>query len=121
MARTTGYKRTSEWSMTQRDEGHNFRDSKNKLKDFKNRKVERIELGEVTYKFSEIFNTPEEATNKTKQGDEPKFTMLEQKIERVNIKPIEKESNIEHRGKDVRPKKDSAIEKSTERGSKTNE
>ena len=78
----------------------------------------RTELGEVMYKFEEIFNTPEEATNKTKQGDEPKFTVLEKKVERVNIKPIEKESNIEHRGKkDVRPKKDSAIEKSTTTGS----
>ena len=82
----------------------------------------RTELGEVMYKFEEIFNTPEEATNKTKQGDEPKFTVLEKKVERVNIKPIEKESNIEHRGKkDVRPEKDSAIEESTERASKTNE
>jgi len=81
-------------------------------------KVMRTELGEVMYKFEEIFNTPEEATNKTKQGDEPKFTVLEKKVERVNIKPIEKESNIEHRGKkDVRPTKDSAIEKSTTTGS----
>ena len=34
--------------MTQRDEGHNYRDSKNKAEQYeKNQKVKRIELGEV--------------------------------------------------------------------------
>jgi len=80
--------------------------------------VKRIELGEVLYQFEEIFKTPEEALNKNKQGDEPKFIVLEKKVQQVNIKPIDKESNIEHRGKkDVRPTKDSAIEKSTTTGS----
>ena len=84
--------------------------------------VKRIELGEVMYKFEEIFNTPEEALNKNKQGDEPKFIVLEKKVQQVNIKPIDKESNIEHTGKEnVRPTKDSAIEKSTTTGSAKNE
>ena len=80
--------------------------------------VKRIELGEVMYKFEEIFNTPEEALNKTKQGDEPKFTVLEKKVQRVNIKPIDKEYKIEQtRNKNVQPTKDTAIEKSTTTGS----
>ena len=62
-------------------------------------KVKRIELGEVMYKFEEIFNSPEEAYNKDKQGDNPKFIVLEKKVERVNIKPINEELDIE-RGKD---------------------
>ena len=85
-------------------------------------KVRRIELGEVLYKFEEIFKTPEEALNKNKQGDEPKFTVLEKKVQQVNIKSIDKESNIEHRGKEnVRPTKDTAIEKSTTTRSGKNE
>ena len=81
-------------------------------------KVTRIELGEVMYQFTEIFNSPEEALNKKEQGAEPKFIVLEKKVQQVNIKPIEKESNIEHSGKEnVRPTEDSAIEKSTKSGS----
>ena len=84
--------------------------------------VKRIELGEVMYKFEEIFNTPEEALNKTKQGDEPKFTVLEKKVQQVNIKPIEKDKNIEHTGKEnVRPTENPTIEKSTTPGSKKDE
>ena len=81
-------------------------------------KVTRIELGEVMYQFTEIFNSPEEALNKKEQGAEPKFIVLEKKVQQVNIKPIEKESNIEHSGKEnVRPTKDTAIDKSTTTGS----
>ena len=81
-------------------------------------KVRRTELGEVMYQFEEIFNSPKEASERKIKGEDPKFTVLEQKIQQVNIKPIEKESSIEHRGKkDVRPTKDSAIEKSTTTGS----
>ena len=42
-------------------------------------KVKRIEIGEVMYQFEEIFNSPEEAYNKDKQGDNPKFIVLEKK------------------------------------------
>ena len=84
--------------------------------------VKRIELGEVMYKFEEIFKTPEEALDKTKHGEEPKFTVLEKKVQQVNIKTIDKESNIEHtRKENVRPTKDTAIEKSTTTGSKKDE
>tara|TARA_R100001443_G_scaffold16766_1_gene27147 strand:- start:5391 stop:5651 length:261 start_codon:yes stop_codon:yes gene_type:complete len=80
--------------------------------------VKRIELGEVLYQFEEIFKTPEEALNKNKQGDEPKFIVLEKKVQQVNIKPIDKESDIEQaRGKNVQSTKDIAIEKSTTTGS----
>ena len=84
-------------------------------------KVVRIELGEVLYQFEEIFNTPEEAYNKDKQGDNPKFTVLEKKVERVNIKPMNnEESNIE-RGKDnVQSEKSSADKNSTTTGSQKN-
>ncbi len=108
--------------MTQRDEGHDFRDSKNKAEQYaKNKKVKRIELGEVMYQFEEIFNTPEEAYNKDKQGENPKFTVLEKKVERVNIKPMNNEEfNIE-RGKDnVQSKSSSADKNPTTTGSGKN-
>ena len=84
-------------------------------------KVVRIELGEVLYQFEEIFNTPEEAYIKDKQGDNPKFTVLEKKVERVNIKPMNnEESNIE-RGKDnVQSEKSSADKNPTTAGSEKN-
>ena len=84
-------------------------------------KVLRIEFGEVMYKFEEIFNTPEEAHNKDKQGDQPKFTVLEKKVERVNIKTMNnKEFNIE-RGKDnVQSEKSSADKNPTTAGSEKN-
>ena len=84
--------------------------------------VKRIELGEVMYQFEEIFNTPEEALNKKEQGAEPKFTVLEKKVQQVNIKPIEKDKDIEHTGKkNVRPTENPTIKKSTELGSEKNE
>jgi len=82
--------------------------------------VIRIELGEVMYKFEEIFNSPEEAYKKDKQGDNPKFIVLEKKVQQVNIKPIS-EANIE-RGKDAdQSEKDIANTKSATTGKPTNE
>ena len=107
--------------MTQRDDGHDFRDSKNKQEAYERKqKVERIELGEVMYKFTEIFTTPEEALNKTKQGEQPKFTILNHKVDRVNVKPI-KEDNIERGKKNVQSTKNIAIEKSASTGKQANE
>ena len=107
--------------MTQRDEGHNFRDSKNKAEQYeKNQKVKRIELGEVMYQFEEIFDTPKEALNKDKQGDEPKFIVLEKKVQQVNIKPIS-EANIERGKNNVQSQKDIANKKSATTGKPTNE
>jgi len=83
-------------------------------------KVKRIELGEVMYQFEEIFNSPEEAYNKDKQGDNPKFIVLEKKVERVNIKPINEELDIE-RGKDnVQSKSNTTDQNSTTLGSEKN-
>ena len=83
-------------------------------------KVKRIELGEVMYQFEEIFNSPEEAYNKDKQGDNPKFIVLEKKVERVNIKPINEELDIE-RGKDnVQSESDTTDQNSTTLGSEKN-
>ena len=83
-------------------------------------KVKRIELGEVMYKFEEIFNSPEEAYNKDKQGDNPKFIVLEKKVERVNIKPINEELDIE-RGKDnVQSESNTTDQNSTTLGSEKN-
>ena len=109
--------------MTQRDEGHNFRDSKNKAEQYeKNQKVKRIELGEVMYQFEEIFDTPKEALNKDKQGDEPKFIVLEKKVQQVNIKPIEKDKDIELRRKEnVQSTENPTIETSTKLGSEKDE
>tara|TARA_R100001443_G_scaffold76103_1_gene83594 strand:+ start:876 stop:1199 length:324 start_codon:yes stop_codon:yes gene_type:complete len=107
--------------MTQRDDGHDFRDSKNKQEALERKqKVERIELGEVMYKFTEIFTTPEEALNKTKEGEEPKFTILNHKVDRVNIKPI-KEANIVRGKSNVQSQKDIANKKSATTGKPTNE
>ena len=107
--------------MTQRDEGHNYRDSKNKAEQYeKNQKVKRIELGEVMYQFEEIFDTPKEALNKDKQGDEPKFIVLEKKVQQVNIKPIS-EANIERGKNNVQSQKDIANTKSATTGKPTNE
>ena len=107
--------------MTQRDEGHNYRDSKNKAEQYeKNQKVKRIELGEVMYQFEEIFDTPKEALNKDKQGDEPKFIVLEKKVQQVNIKPIS-EANIERGKNNVQSQKDIANKKSATTGKPTNE
>ena len=107
--------------MTHRDEGHNFRDSKNKAEQYeKNQKVKRIELGEVMYQFEEIFDTPKEALNKDKQGDEPKFIVLEKKVQQVNIKPIS-EANIERGKNNVQSQKDIANKKSATTGKPTNE
>ena len=107
--------------MTQRDEGHNYRDSKNKAEQYeKNQKVKRIELGEVMYQFEEIFDTPKEALNKDKQGDNPKFIVLEKKVQQVNIKPINEELDIE-RGKDnVQSESDTTDQNSTTLGSEKN-
>jgi len=95
----------------------------NKQKTFENKnsgQVKRIELGEVMYQFEEIFNSPEEAYKKEKQGDNPKFIVLEKKVQRVNIKPIN-EANIE-RGKDAdQSEKDIANTKSATTGKPTNE
>ena len=93
----------------------------NKDRSFKkNTQVTRIELGEVMYKFEELFDTPKQALDRTKQGDEPKFTVLEKKVQQVNIKPTT-ELNIE-RGKDnVQSKKDIATQKSATTGKSTNE
>lgn len=83
-------------------------------------KVKRIELGEVMYQFEEIFNSPEEAYNKDKQGDNPKFIVLEKKVERVNIKPINEELDIE-RGKDnVQSESNTTDQNSTTLGSEKN-
>jgi hypothetical protein len=83
-------------------------------------KVKRIELGEVMYQFEEIFNSPQEAYEKDKQGDNPKFIVLEKKVQQVNIKPIS-EANIE-RGKDEdQSEKDIANTKSATTGKPTNE
>ena len=83
-------------------------------------KVKRIELGEVMYQFEEIFNSPEEAYKKDKQGDNPKFIVLEKKVERVNIKPINEELDIE-RGKDnVQSKSNTTDQNSTTLGSEKN-
>ena len=107
--------------MTQRDDGHDFRDSKNKQEAYERKqKVERIELGEVMYQFTEIFTTPEEALNKTKEGEEPKFTILNHKVDRVNVKPI-KEANIVRGKNDVQSQKDIANKKSATTGKPTNE
>lgn len=79
--------------------------------------VKRIELGEVLYQFEEYFNSPEEAYKKDKQGDNPKFIVLEKKVQQVNIKPINKELDIE-RGKDnVQSKKDTTDQNSAIYGS----
>ena len=76
-------------------------------------KVKRIELGEVMYKFEEIFNSPQEAYEKDKQGDNPKFIVLEKKVQQVNIKPINEELDIE-RGKDnVQSESDTTDQNST--------
>ena len=95
----------------------------NKQKKFENKnsgQVKRIELGEVMYQFEEIFNSPEEAYKKEKQGDNPKFIVLEKKVQQVNIKPIS-EANIE-RGKDAdQSEKDIANTKSATTGKPTNE
>jgi len=94
----------------------------NKDRMFKEKqKVKRIEFGEVLYKFEEIFNTPEEAHNKDKQGEYPKFTVLEKKVERVNIKTMNNEElNIE-RGKDnVQSESSSADKNPTTTGSGKN-
>ena len=95
----------------------------NKQKKFENKnsgQVKRIELGEVIYQFEEIFNSPEEAYKKEKQGDNPKFIVLEKKVQRVNIKPIS-EANIE-RGKDAdQSEKDISNTKSATTGKPTNE
>ena len=83
-------------------------------------KVKRIELGEVMYQFEEIFSSPEEAYKKEKQGDNPKFIVLNKKVQQVNIKPIS-EANIE-RGKDAdQSEKDIANTKSATTGKPTNE
>ena len=83
-------------------------------------KVKRIELGEVMYQFEEIFNSPEEAYNKDKQGDNPKFIVLEKKVQQVNIKPINEELDIE-RGKDnVQSESDTTDQNSTTLGSEKN-
>ena len=83
-------------------------------------KVKRIELGEVMYQFEEIFNSPEEAYNKDKQGVNPKFIVLEKKVERVNIKPINEELDIE-RGKDnVQSESNTTDQNSTTLGSEKN-
>ena len=82
--------------------------------------VKRIELGEVMYQFEEIFNSPEEAYKKEKQGENPKFIVLNKKVQQVNIKPIS-EANIE-RGKDAdQSEKDIANTKSATTGKPTNE
>ena len=93
----------------------------NKDRMFKEKqKVKRIEFGEVMYKFEEIFNTPEEAYNKDKQGDNPKFIVLEKKVQQVNIKPINEELDIE-RGKDnVQSESDTTDQNSTTLGSEKN-
>ena len=84
--------------------------------------VKRIELGEVMYRFEEIFNTPEEALNKKEQGAEPKFIVLEKKVQQVNIKPIEKDKDIELRRKEnVQSTENPTIEKSTKLGSEKDE
>ncbi len=110
--------------MTQRDDGHDFRDSKNKQEYLEKNKttgqVKRIELGEVMYQFEEFFNSPKAAYEKNKQGDNPKFIVLEKRVQQVNIKPIN-EANIE-RGKDtVQSEKDIANTKSATKGKPTNE
>ena len=84
-------------------------------------KVKRIELGEVMYQFEEIFNSPEEAYNKDKQGDNPKFIVLEKKVQQVNIKPINEELDIERRKDNVQSKENTAIENSTTLRGKENE
>ena len=61
------------------------------------------------YKFTEIFTTPEEALNKTKE-EQPKFTILNHKVDRVNVKPI-KEDNIERGKKNVQSTKNIATMK----------
>ena len=82
--------------------------------------VKRIELGEVLYQFEEIFSSPEEAYKKEKQGENPKFIVLNKKVQQVNIKPIS-EANIE-RGKDAdQSEKDIANTKSATTGKPTNE
>ena len=96
----------------------------NKQRNFEKNKtagqVKRIEIGEVLYKFEEYFNSPEEAYEKEKQGDNPKFIVLEKKVQQVNIKPINKELDIE-RGKDnVQSKSDTTDQNSTTLGSKKN-
>ena len=84
--------------------------------------VKRIELGEVMYRFEEIFNTPEEALNKKEQGAEPKFIVLEKKVQQVNIKPIEKDKDIELRRKEnVQSTENPTIETSTKLGSEKDE
>lgn len=103
------------------DDAIDFIQSKNKAEAFENKqKVERIELGEVMYQFTEIFTTPEEALNKTKEGEEPKFTILNHKVDRVNVKPI-KEANIVRGKNDVQSQKDIANKKSATTGKPTNE
>ena len=72
------------------------------------------------YKFTEIFTTPEEALNKTKEGEQPKFTILNHKVDRVNVKPI-KEDNIERGKKNVQSTKNIATEKSASTGKQANE
>jgi len=103
------------------DDATDFIQTKNKSEAFdKKQKVERIELGEVMYQFTEIFTTPEEALNKTKEGEEPKFTILNHKVDRVNVKPI-KEANIVRGKNDVQSQKDIADKKSATTGKPTNE
>ena len=103
------------------DDATDFIQTKNKSEAFeKKQKVERIELGEVMYQFTEIFPTPEEALNKTKEGEEPKFTILNHKVDRVNVKPI-KEANIVRGKNDVQSQKDIANKKSATTGKPTNE
>ena len=107
--------------MTQRDDATDFIQTKNKSEAFERKqKVERIELGEVMYKFTEIFTTPEEALNKTKEGEQPKFTILNHKVDRVNVKPI-KEDNIERGKENVQSTKNIATEKSASTGKQANE
>ena len=107
--------------MTQRDDGHDFRDSKNKQEAYERKnKVKRIELGEVMYQFEEFFNTPEEAYNKNKQGENPKFIVLEKKVQQVNIKPISEDDIV--RGKDnVQSEEIIEITKSASAGKQANE
>jgi len=75
--------------------------------------VKRTMLGEATYTFEEIFKTPEEAVDKNNHGINPKFTLLDNTIQQVNIKPTDKETNIEWGKNNVQSTKNTTIKSST--------
>lgn len=83
--------------------------------------VKRTILGEASYSLEEIFNNAEQAVDRNNQGENQKFTLLENNIQQVNIKPIKKGGDIEHENNNVQSTKDTTVESSAKYKGSANE